>query len=273
MSKVDDREIEQFLEKVFDENYEHLHAETGRGITPAMRQLAWEHVRAYWRRMKAVAEKVTETEVRLSLPSQISPTGRQYTIEGVVDVVREGDETIIYDLKTHNPDIVMINKEAYAGQLNVYAHIWQKLRGSTPDDIAIIATEPPAEVRKALQENDKDALEQEMANWDPVVRLNFDQNAVDKCVTHFGQVVDNIENGRFVPPAPEVLGKKKPGQKAPFGTAVCRHCDARFSCRSYEKYMASKGRKKTDVIVSDGSELEAEREDFLETMVDAETGV
>ncbi len=273
MSKHDDQEIEQFLEEVFSENYEHLHAETGRGITPAMRQLAWEHVRAYWRKMRSVAEKVTETEVRLSLPSQTSPSGKQFTIEGVVDVVREGDETIIYDLKTHNPDIVMINKEAYAGQLNVYAHIWQKLRGNTPDDIAIIATEPPAEVRKALQDNDIDALKRKMAKWDPVVRLNFDQSAVDKCVSHFGQIVDNIENRRFVPPSPKELGKTKPGQKAPFGTAVCRHCDARFSCRSYEKYMASKGRKRTEVIVHDESELETEREDFLETMVDAETGV
>jgi hypothetical protein len=52
-----------------------------------------------WRRLRDVAEKITETEVRLHLPNQTTPKGRRFNIEGVVDIVQEGERTIMYDLR------------------------------------------------------------------------------------------------------------------------------------------------------------------------------
>lgn len=47
---------------------------------------------AYFDRL--VKQKL-ETKVMLSLPEQLTPEGRKYTIEGVVDIIREQDQTAI----------------------------------------------------------------------------------------------------------------------------------------------------------------------------------
>ena len=49
-------------------------------------------------------------------------------MEGVVDIVREDDETWMYDIKTHDPDYVKTHKELYEKQLNVYSYIWQNFK-------------------------------------------------------------------------------------------------------------------------------------------------
>ena len=36
-------------------------------------------------------ETVSETEVKLTLPEQVSPFGNKFTIEGVVDIIRENE--------------------------------------------------------------------------------------------------------------------------------------------------------------------------------------
>ena len=59
----------------------------------------------YFRKMREVAETVSETEVKLTLPEQVSPHGNKFTIEGVVDIIRENESTTMYDIKTHDADL------------------------------------------------------------------------------------------------------------------------------------------------------------------------
>ncbi|MFA4911440.1 MAG: PD-(D/E)XK nuclease family protein [Desulfobacteria bacterium] len=229
--------MEEFLQHSFDENFEHLKRESAHTIPPALKELAWQQVLLYWRKLKDIAEKVTETEVKLTLPEQTTPASRRYTIEGVVDIVKEDDKVIMYDLKTHEAEQVRAFQDLYAKQLNVYAHIWQNLRGQNLDNIAIIATAPPQSLLDALASGDPNRLSVEMKKWDPVVNLDFDQGSLDECINDFGITVDKIEDGQFCAPFPAKLKEQMPGRKVHFGTAVCRYCDARFCCNSYRRYV------------------------------------
>src|SRR6185436_10904951 len=89
-------EMEAFIRQVFEQNYEELSLDSGHAITPYVKQTALNHVLLYWRLLRDIAENVTDTEVRLSLPNQETPRGRNYTIEGIVDIVRENDRTVMY---------------------------------------------------------------------------------------------------------------------------------------------------------------------------------
>ena len=123
--------------------------------------------------MREVAETVSETEVKLTLPEQVSPHGNKFTIEGVVDIIRENESTTMYDIKTHDADFVNANKEDYEDQLNVYTHIWQNLRNEKLDGTAIIATQFPRTLKKAIDADDELKLAKEMKKWDPMIPIPF----------------------------------------------------------------------------------------------------
>ena len=166
-------EIEAFLRQVFEQNYEELRLDSGHAVAPDVKKTALQQVLLYWRKLRGVAENVTDTEVRLSLPGQETPQGRDFTIEGVVDILRENDRIVMYDIKTHNAEYVRANLELYEAQLNVYAHIWHELRGQPLDGTAVIATDFPEEVRNALSSENDDLLAYALQNWEPVVEIDF----------------------------------------------------------------------------------------------------
>lgn len=232
-----DAEIEDFIRDVFEENYEQLRLESGHPITPYVKEAALNQVLLYWRKLRDIAERVTDTEVQLSLPGQETPHGREFTIEGVVDIVRDNDRVVMYDIKTHDADYVRANIELYEQQLNVYAHIWEELRGQPLDEAAIIATNYPESVKRALSTGDPQALERALARWDPVVPISYDAARKDRTLYEFGQIVDKIEEGQFESPPVERLHDKLPGAREErFAVRVCRNCDARFSCSAYREY-------------------------------------
>lgn len=193
----------------------------------------------YWRKLRDVAEAVTDTEVRLMLPNCQSAAGRGFAIEGVVDIVREQGRTVMYDIKTHEARYVRQNRELYEKQLNVYAHIWQQLRGEPLDETAVIATSLPDDLVEAIGSGDEAFVAAAMAHWDPLVPLDFDAARVEETVADFGQVVDRIEDGTFEPRSVADLNKREGDMTARFATAVCRNCDARFSCASYREWALS----------------------------------
>ena len=100
-----DTEIETKIREFFDRNLAELQAEGGHALAPEVRRVALEQVRLYWRKLRGIAEKVTDTEVKLNLPGQKTPHGRTFGIEGIVDIVREEDRTVLYDIKTHDADL------------------------------------------------------------------------------------------------------------------------------------------------------------------------
>lgn len=231
-------DIEDFIRQRFEENFEHLMLESGHTLTADVKEAALQQALLYWRKLRAVALSVTDTEVHLSLPNQHSPQGREFTIEGIVDIVRDDDQTIMYDIKTHEADYVRANLEVYKQQLNVYAHIWEELRGEDLDAMAVIATDFPSDVKEAFSNPDPLALQTALQAWQPIVAIEYDPAHKDRTVYAFGETVDKIENGEFDPPSLERLQEDVPGALTHqrFGTRVCRQCDARFSCNSYRQF-------------------------------------
>lgn len=234
-------EIENRIKDIFEQNYEMLKLEGGHALTPDVTQAALTQVLYYYRKMRSVAERVTDTEVKLTLPDQTTPDGRRFTIEGVVDIVREDDEVWMYDIKTHDPDYIAGNKQYYERQLNVYAHIYENLRGNKLDHTAIISTAFPANMKAAIASGDATRIEQELPKWNPLIEIPFDQSKVQATIQDFAVVVDKIETNCFEPPAVSVLQTKIEGTNTLFATRVCRNCDARYSCEAYREYALQTG--------------------------------
>lgn len=234
-------EIEDKIKEIFEQNYEMLKLEGGHALTPDVTQSALTQVLYYYRKMRSVAERVTDTEVKLTLPDQLTPDGRRFTIEGIVDIVREDDEVWMYDIKTHDPDYITGNKQFYEKQLNVYAHIYENLRGNKLDHTAIISTAFPANMKAAIASGDVKRIEQELPKWNPLIDISFDQSKVQATIHDFGAVVDKIETNRFEPPSLVVLQAKIEGTNTIFASRVCRNCDARYSCEAYREYALQTG--------------------------------
>jgi len=237
MSDTYEQELEDFIRQVFEQNYEELRLESGQAIAPDVKETALNQVLLYWRKLHAIAEGVTDTEVHLSLPGNETPSEREYTIEGVVDILREADRTLMYDIKTHDADYVRANLELYEQQLNVYAHIWRELRQQSLDEMAVIATDYPETVRDALASGDPARLAYALEQWQPVVPIDYDPRRVQATIAEFGAAVDAIEENRFAPRSLDDLNAVLPGTRSMrFATRVCRNCDARFSCAAYRQY-------------------------------------
>jgi hypothetical protein len=231
-----DGEIEVFIRDALEHNFELLQLESGHSLAADVKQTALNQALFYWQKLKEVATRVTETEVRLNLPGQTTPAGRKFGIEGVVDIVREEDRVVMYDIKTHLAEDVRQNIDDYEHQLNIYAHIWQNLRGQQLDELAVIATAYPDEVKEAITTRNPAQITQSLQNWDPLVEIEINREHVDEIITTFGGVVDCIEDGKFTPASIEKLRSRQGSKNALFATTVCRNCDARFSCASYRRY-------------------------------------
>ncbi len=238
-----DQEMEAKIKEFFDNNYEILHLESGHSITEDGKRMALSQALCYWHKLKEVAKSVTDTEVRLTLPDQKTPKGRTYSIDGVVDIVKEKGETWMYDIKTHEPEYIKANIDFYEDQINVYAYIWQKLRSNALNHAAVISTAYTKGMRDALYNNDENRFRQEMEKWNPVIEMSFTPEKVDKTVKDFGKIVDAIEENEFAPPKKDILEEKVRGSERAFGVQVCRNCDARFSCGAFRAYATDPKRK------------------------------
>lgn len=229
---------EQFIRDAFEDNFQDLRRNSGHALSPQLKEMALNQVLLYWRKLKEIAETITETEVKLHLPNQKTLSKRKFSIEGVVDIVRAKDRVTMYDIKTHEADYVRANPGDYQDQLDVYAHIWHHLRGQPLDDTAIIATAYPPPIREALAKKDMAALRRALEQWDPLVPLNLTSEHVHAMIAKFAKVVDQIEENQYAPPGLDTLESIDTRTGAPFATAFCRYCDARFSCSSYRAYAA-----------------------------------
>lgn len=237
----EDLDIETFLERAFESNFERLSADTGQSLTPHVKAAAFRQVSLYWRRLRELAESVTETEVRLTLPEQLTPDGRRFTLEGIVDIVRDAERTTMYDVKTYldADDLRHDAAGPHVRQLNLYAHIWQSLRGQPLDEVAVVATRPPPALESAMASMDEARIESALRRWDPIVAVELSEADVAETVADFACVVDRIERAEFRPPDVGVLlGPSRPGSPRRFGNDVCGQCDARFSCASFRQFAA-----------------------------------
>ena len=245
MSAARKIELEQFLKECFSENYSSMVHETGQSLSLKQQEAALHQVLYYLYRMWDVAEKVSETEVKLVLPGQKTRKNRKFNLLGVVDLVSDSSGTTMYDLKTLEKDIILQDKDKFKKQLSIYSHIWKGIRDQKLDGTAIIATSVPSEIKKAIREftQDPEAKFNEFSaalnKVNPVISVEVDEKQIENFLSEFGDTVDKIEERVFSPSTVESLRTKQPGQNRDFGSLVCRKCDARYSCDSYREYIAS----------------------------------
>jgi hypothetical protein len=157
----------------------------------------------------------------------------------------------MYDIKTHDAEFVRAHREQYEKQLNIYAHIWQTLRGQDLDGTAIIAMSPTKSLRDAFRDkrNNPARFKNELDAWEPLVEIPFDHSKVHQTVDEFGAVVDMIESREFAAPIIERLKTRiVPNRPTTFGAEVCANCDARFSCNPYRQFAQTAIRNPEAVI-------------------------
>lgn len=273
-----DGDDERFLMEAFEANFERLREQSGRSLAPFIKESARLQVLLYFRRLRALAAEVAETEVRLVLPEQTTPEGRRYTLEGVVDIVRDGDATVMYDVKTYlDADAARSDDQPHYRQLNVYAHIWKGLRGSQLDKVAVIATRPTRPLYRALRSGEPSRIQSEMEAWNPVLEVPVNGDIVADAIESFGRVVDLIEDRKFTPPSVDVLrAPTRPDGKTPFAQDVCLNCDARFGCASYRQLVRAQAPGRADQALRDAAADfggDAEKQDWRDSGMTATTRV
>lgn len=226
---------EELLSKLFEENFQRLRVENGHSLSEFVKEAARQQVLLYWKKLRDIARSVTDTEVSLTLSNLLTEKKRRFSIEGVVDIVRDGDKVIMYDIKTHDSDFVRSHTELYKPQLNIYAYIWQNIKNEIVDGISIIATQPPAGLVEALKTGNQKIIMNVLDTWDPLIPIDYNLNEANDTIEKFSVVVDKIEDHQFRPRKASLLSER--GLKGnTFATDVCRNCDARFSCVSYREY-------------------------------------
>ncbi len=276
---ITDEEVEARIREFFEANYEHLRQDGGHALAEGTKEQALQQAIHYWRKLKEVATTVTDTEVKLSLPGQITPKGRRFVIEGVVDIVRDRGRVLMYDLKTHNEKDVRAECELYQQQLNVYAHIWKGVRRQALDGTAIIATRLPLELREAIRDRNHAVIPEALEAWQPVIDLPFNEADVQRTIDDFGRCVDEIEDGNFFAPPPEKLAEPRGAARhqkeeqspegsqrsnALFAQLHCQNCDGRFSCRSYRKYETTRSKQSSEPSGNKRDDQEAELGRWIE---------
>jgi len=232
------KDIEDFIKLRLKENLKLMQAETGQRVNQNVVIAAERQALAYWHTMHLLAEKITETEVKLSLPECSTPKGRTFTIEGVVDIVKEDSGMSIYDIKTMPRDYVEKNKLKFAMQLNVYAHILGGLKDVKVKKAAVIATAPADNLKRKFNTAPFKQFIDMLESMDPFVDIPLNEDSITDTITKFGEIVDRIQDGDFKPKSVGDLKRKdtEGGKTRQFGTDVCRNCDARFSCSSYREF-------------------------------------
>jgi len=250
----------------FDRNYMLMEYETGRSLSPQLKRAALMQVIVYWYAMRSIAEKVSETEVRLVLPLQSSPQRRKFNLEGVVDLIRTDAGIFMHDIKSLDKEVIRGQMEGYSEQLGIYAHIWQSLNNQKIDGASVISTAIPTEISERLigvDIHDEAAVMAILKNWDPTINVNIEQPEIAEIMKKFGDVVDKISSKEFSPANVIKLNKKPEGQNRDFGSLVCRKCDGRFSCESYRDFMKQKDGKLASLINLIHGE-DGEEDEFIE---------
>jgi hypothetical protein len=267
-----EKEIEDKIRERFELNYEILRAEGGHALTKDAKETALNQILFYYRRMRSIADNITETEVKLSLPDQFTPEGRRFSIEGIVDIVSEQGKVTMYDIKTHDAGYIKANKEIYERQLNVYAYIWENLRENKLNETAIISTALPPSLRAAIYLRNEERINAEIQKWDPVIPIGFNEQSVAETIDDFAKVVDKIESNCFVSPPAKRLKEKIEGSNVNFALRVCANCDGRYSCESYREYALETGIRTTQNFKKYFEDFrdDAEQENYIALNLDTE---
>lgn len=231
------------VKELFEVNLDQLKRSAGHTLSKEVEEQALMQVLLYNKKLDELASQVTETEVELVLPDQVTPAGKEYTLMGVIDVVIDEDGARLYDFKTMDIKAIESNMEVFKHQINVYTYIWNELKknGIPIVEAAIIATNPPEELKEIIYDTiDFDCYQEAISNWQPKRTISLeDQPTQDETLTFIGDIIDQIEENQFDPqPLERLVQRFTPTSRESFATRVCTNCDIRHSCPSFQAYLA-----------------------------------
>lgn len=163
MNDISEEEIELKLREFFEASFQYPKETSGHAIDGYMKEKAFQQVLYYWKKNRKLIEKITSSEVKISLPERETPNEKiPYTIEGIVDIVQEKGGTWLYDLKTHDIDHIKTNIAQYKEELYVYSFIWNKLQGNELDNTVVISTQISDRLENAILKRRPDLIEREL---------------------------------------------------------------------------------------------------------------
>ncbi len=237
-STLTDKEIRDKINEFFEANFQHLKETQGHVIDERMKERAYDQVMCYWKKNRELMEKVSRSEVKLSLPEQVTPgKGHSYTLEGSVDVIKMEDKNCLYDITTRSIEQIKGDITSFREQMNVFAHVWKCLdKKNSVDELGVVSTSLPKTVRDAIDSGNSETISKAISAWNPLVTLEYNEYEIEKMINNFGCVVDSIIAGEFDPPRVEHLNSMVPGANEIWGNHMCSACDIRYSCESYRKF-------------------------------------
>ena len=185
---------EERISDWFNANYTHLSRQERLYLSPGVQNAALEHVLKYARRERGTWDRLSETEVEVSLVKEA------YLLKGHVDLIRgEGDTLEIVDFKSEKkPDLLSEREkvERYRRQLEVYAHIIEGRTGQRISKMHLYYT------------GEDDSY--------PYISFDKDARSIDQTMEVFDGIVERIENKDF-----EIASRPE---------KLCRNCDLKAYC-------------------------------------------
>ena len=185
---------EERISDWFNANYTHLSRQERLYLSPGVQNAALEHVLKYARRERGTWDRLSETEVEVSLVKEA------YLLKGHVDLIRgEGDTVEIIDFKSERkPDLLSEREkvERYRRQLEVYAHIIEGRTGQRISKMHLYYT------------GEDDSY--------PYISFDKDARSIDQTMEVFDGIVERIENKDF-----EIASRPE---------KLCRNCDLKAYC-------------------------------------------
>ena len=197
----------QWIEEKFSFNYRSLLLRETRQIGEEQKKAALKQVVNYWKNNQDQIARVIETEVDVTLEKD------GYILNGAIDLVMADDGSLeVLDFKAQSrPSDGHPSISTYYKQLCIYAHLLEKRTGRKPDRLIIYWT----------GEEDRNKA---------LMTFAFDPQDVNQAVSHFDDVVNEIQAQNFTVVVP-------PEKK------VCDECDFRNLCAS-DGTIQLTGRKK-----------------------------
>jgi putative RecB family exonuclease len=181
---------------------------------------------------------VKETEYQLKRVLQ-TPTGRDYSLRGVVDVLSgavshslglpystEADDIEIWDYKSGEmPDKSSLEMKSYEYQMRVYAELYRQQTGDYPARCVLVFVGELG--------NDKwwIAAAQDPTKFPKLIYpIHPVPRHVQQAVDNFHQTVEDIEVERAKPYEQQWLAPIHPVDKQ-----TCEACELRFNCSSFPR--------------------------------------
>ena len=230
-------DIEQFIRQA-SRRTSTTRAESGHALSPEVKNAAFQQVLHYWRRLHDLAERITDTEVRLNLPNARRRAGSSASRAWWTSSARRNGRRCTTSRPTTRSSSARTGTLPGPAQ-HLRAHLVQA-RGAAPGQTAVISTHLPAAVKDAISGGDAETIADEMGRWEPVIPIRFDADNVETTIQDLGKVVNRIEGGKCSSASVARL-RKRDGERT-FGDRVCGSCDVRNRARLREYADAPRGR-------------------------------